>query len=339
MADVLNGGDGDDQLEAGDGADVINGGAGTDTFRVLGGTWTVSLDDLANDGVSPAVANVRSDVENLTGGTFGDTLTGSAAPNVLRGGGGGDKLDGKGGADTILGESGDDTISARDGAADTIDCGDGNDTAAADPQDVLTACETVTYADADGDGHPANADCNDANAAIHPGATDIPGNGIDEDCSGADAPKVEPTPTATPTVTATPTPTATASATPQPTPVATVAPPALTPTPTPPPAALDSVITATFRYAKAYTIFDEVLIRNARAGSTITFKCTGKGCPKSPKPRTITKDTTKLRLKRPLGKAKLKIGTRFEVRVERAGSRVAARYTVRPNRTPSRRDF
>ena len=107
---------------------MINGGTGTDTFLAAGGTWTVSLDDIANDGVSPAVANVRSDVENVTGGTFGDTLTGSAAANVLRGGGGGDTLDGKGGADQLFGDSGDDKIGARDGVADTIDCGDGTDT-------------------------------------------------------------------------------------------------------------------------------------------------------------------------------------------------------------------
>jgi hypothetical protein len=344
LADVFNGGDGNDTIRgSGAGADVINGGAGTDTFLVAGGAWTVSLDDVANDGIPGTnVGNVHADVENVTGGQFADELTGSAAANVLRGGGSGDKLDGKGGSDSIFGEGGDDTIAARDGVADTIDCGDGSDTVAADPQDILIACETITYADADGDGHPANVDCNDANPAIHPGATDIPGNGIDEDCSGADEPKAEPTPTATPTATATPAATATATpsatATPQPTPIATAA-PSLTPTPTPTPAPLDSVIFATFRYAKAYTIFDEILIRNARAGSTISFKCSGKGCPKSLKPRTIAKDAAKLRIAKPLGKAKPKVGGRFEVRVTRGSSTIGARYTVRAGKTPSRRDL
>jgi hypothetical protein len=45
----------------------------------------------------------------------------------------------------------------------------------------------VNSLDDDADGINRPQDCNDANAAIHPGAVDVPDNGVDENCDGADS--------------------------------------------------------------------------------------------------------------------------------------------------------
>ena len=57
-----------------------------------------------------------------------------------------------------------------------------------------TATVTATLADRDGDGVLEDADCNDANPSVRPGAVDKPDNGIDENCDGPDAlPRVDAT--------------------------------------------------------------------------------------------------------------------------------------------------
>ena len=56
----------------------------------------------------------------------------------------------------------------------------------ADPAPAPTAAPAPQ--DADGDGVPVPADCWDQNATVFPGAPEIPGNTIDDDCAGGDAP-------------------------------------------------------------------------------------------------------------------------------------------------------
>ena len=112
--------------------------------------------------------------------------TSVTVPVRFDGGAGNDGLFGGGGTDAFLGGAGNDNVVSRDGKGESVDCGAGQDTAISDDADTRTSCEEIE-GDADGDGVRRPADCDDTNPGIRPGATDVPDDRIDQDCSGADA--------------------------------------------------------------------------------------------------------------------------------------------------------
>ena len=193
--DLLGGG-GDDVLQGGGGSDVLQGNDGSDTVsyadRTTGQPVTVVLGGTANNGAPLENDVVGNDVENVTGGDGADTITGDDAPNALLGLGGADLIAGLGGADLFVAGEGDDLVRAVDGLADTVDCDGGTDTVDPDAADSLVGCELLLFPppvrrDSDGDTFADDQDCAPLDARIFPGAVEIAGNQVDENCDGVRA--------------------------------------------------------------------------------------------------------------------------------------------------------
>jgi Ca2+-binding RTX toxin-like protein len=135
-ADDLNGGPDDDTIRGGSGGDDIDGGANSVAPAANPGDWVdysgasavvVTLDaGVDDDGrdTSPAAGHQSEgddvvNVENVEGGSQGDSITGDADANELVGGDGNDDLDGLAGNDLFSIEGGNDGNDDLSGGADT----------------------------------------------------------------------------------------------------------------------------------------------------------------------------------------------------------------------------
>jgi len=126
---TISGGDGNDTLTGGVGADKLDGGDGNDTASYTNSNSAVTVwinrgSDKNTDG--DAAGDTLTNIENLTGSSFDDTLVGDGGDNIIDGGLGDDFIDGGAGNDILDGGDGDDDIKGFAGA-DILMGGAGND--------------------------------------------------------------------------------------------------------------------------------------------------------------------------------------------------------------------
>jgi Ca2+-binding RTX toxin-like protein len=120
FADMLTGDGGANRLDGAGGDDTLDGGGGDDTLIGGAGRDAASFAQSATGVVASLVAGIAtgngndslSEIEDLIGSDFADTLTGSIGSNVIAGGAGDDLINALGGSDTVTGGSGNDTVDA-----------------------------------------------------------------------------------------------------------------------------------------------------------------------------------------------------------------------------------
>ena len=325
-ADLLSAGADAVGLVGGGGPDDLRGGTGFDLARYSGSSPLVlTIDDRPNDGAGGPLEgdNVHTDIEDLRGGEGADVITGSSVGNEIDGGGGADRIDGGAGIDGYEGGAGNDTILARDGLGERIACDEGADAVTSDDIDGLADCESVSSSgelvrDLDGDGVAKPADCDDRDPAVRPGAFDMPDNGRDEDCSGADATNQD----------------RDRDGVTRPADCADGN-PAIRPGAAEtlgnrvdedcsgradPLQVLTSTLQTSFRKGTSSTGIRRLNVVALEAGVRVQATCRGRGCHVRRLTRTISRDTATLGLRRPLRLRRLAPGAILEVRILRADS-------------------
>lgn len=114
-------------------------------FEVPSNAGTVQVKLVGSPG--PDKLKAAHGHDELDGGAGDDTIEGGFGNDVITGGPGRDQInaDASGGCDFVVCHAplGNDKIYARDGEADTIECGPGTDTAYVDAIDTTSGCETV----------------------------------------------------------------------------------------------------------------------------------------------------------------------------------------------------
>jgi Ca2+-binding RTX toxin-like protein len=114
---TFNAGNGDDWFQSGDGNDTYLGGPGDDDVVYWEASQGVVV-DLAAGTATGMGTDALSDVQNVWGSDWDDTITGSGLNNELRAGPGDDVVSGGGGNDFVVGGPDDDVVAGGAGNDD-----------------------------------------------------------------------------------------------------------------------------------------------------------------------------------------------------------------------------